>query len=134
MADEPGIFHAHQTSLPDDPDSEISASIWNTDPHDIGPGTITREMLAADVRIVCWAGVWAVGTDYVVGDAVFHEGSSYVCLTAHSGSTPPSVYWDRLAERGATWWEGSGVPGFVPGSSPGDYYLDVETGIVYQLG
>ena len=38
--------------------------------------------------------------------------------------------------RGATWFTGQGAPddGVVVGSSPGDYYLDVSTGIVSKLG
>jgi hypothetical protein len=35
--------------------------------------------------------------------------------------------------RGATWWNGTGPPGTITGSLPGDYYLDTLTGDVYVL-
>lgn len=35
---------------------------------------------------------------------------------------------------GPTWWFGNGEPGTIPGSKPGDRYLDQQTGTVYRLG
>lgn len=35
--------------------------------------------------------------------------------------------------RGATWWDGDGTPGTIPGALPGDYYLDRVTGVAYKL-
>jgi hypothetical protein len=35
--------------------------------------------------------------------------------------------------RGTVWFNGDGVPGSVPGSQFGDYYLDRLSGIAYQL-
>lgn len=35
---------------------------------------------------------------------------------------------------GPSWWFGHGPPGLVPGSQPGDRYLDEDTGLVYVLG
>ena len=34
---------------------------------------------------------------------------------------------------GTRWFTGSGVPGTVPGAVPGDFYLDVADGTVYEL-
>ena len=34
---------------------------------------------------------------------------------------------------GTAWWNGTGAPGTVTGSHPGDYYLDVSLGDVYVL-
>lgn len=31
-------------------------------------------------------------------------------------------------------WQGEGQPGVIPGSQPGDTYLDRTTGTIYQLG
>lgn len=33
-----------------------------------------------------------------------------------------------------TTWYGQGPPGTIIGSSPGDYYVDTETGTIYKLG
>lgn len=35
---------------------------------------------------------------------------------------------------GTDWWFGSGPPGVVAGSKPGDVYLDVDNGNIYKLG
>jgi hypothetical protein len=34
---------------------------------------------------------------------------------------------------GTAWWNGTGAPGTVPGSRPGDYYLNTAVGDVYVL-
>ncbi len=52
-----------------------------------------------------WQGEWSLaGENYKIGDGVQYEGSSFVCVEAHtsSDSTPPlsSVYWDLLALKG----------------------------------
>lgn len=36
-------------------------------------------------------------------------------------------------QRGAAWFTGTGAPGTVPDSQPGDYYHDKASGAVYQL-
>lgn len=35
--------------------------------------------------------------------------------------------------RGSRWFSGSGTPGTIAGSQPGDQYLDVVTGTTYEL-
>lgn len=35
---------------------------------------------------------------------------------------------------GTAWFSGNGPPETVIGSKPGDYYIDVESGLVYKLG
>lgn len=35
---------------------------------------------------------------------------------------------------GPTWWFGHGPPDVIPGSKPGDRYLDEDTGIIWELG
>ena len=47
-----------------------------------------------------WKGQWLVGTAYVLGDAVYDLGSSYVCnnVAGSTGNEPPNpTYWDVLA-------------------------------------
>lgn len=81
-----------------------------------------------------FVGEWDTDTAYVSGNVVGYDGSSYVCVADNSGSPPPNtMYWGVLAERGATWWSGSGAPTLVVGSKAGDYYLDEDSGLVYVL-
>lgn len=47
---------------------------------------------------VVWLGDWSNATAYVLNDAVQHNGSAYVCNTAHTNQEPPNAsYWDLLA-------------------------------------
>jgi hypothetical protein len=49
-----------------------------------------------------WKGTWSGATAYAEDDAVYHSGSSYVCIDAHTGQTPPNaLYWNYLAQKGA---------------------------------
>tara|TARA_R110000737_G_scaffold261818_2_gene269937 strand:+ start:274 stop:1116 length:843 start_codon:yes stop_codon:yes gene_type:complete len=48
-----------------------------------------------------WQGAYAGGTAYVVDDVVSSGGSSYVCILASTGNTPPNLtYWNLMAEAG----------------------------------
>lgn len=62
-----------------------------------------------------WKGEWAGGTDYLEGDAVQYQGSSYLCLQVHTSDGtdyPPHAYWDLMADRGTTGPQGEqGVQG-----------------------
>jgi len=57
-----------------------------------------------------WAGAWAVSTDYTKGQGVENDGSTYVCILAHTSSAidEPGVganweiYWDLIASKGDT--------------------------------
>ena len=81
-----------------------------------------------------WQGPWDVSTPYVEYDIVFDAGSSWVCILANTGNEPPNAtYWEAMAERGATWWSGSGAPTLVVGSKAWDYYMDEDSGLVYVL-
>ncbi len=55
---------------------------------DVGPGVIN------------WRGAWDNGVAYALNDAVAHQGSSYICVEAHTGSEPPSAKWAVLASKG----------------------------------
>jgi hypothetical protein len=65
-----------------------------------------------------WLGTYAGGTAYVVDDAVYYNGSSYVCKLASTGNLPTNTtYWDVLAAQGAS---GSGSGDVVGPSSAVD--------------
>lgn len=54
-----------------------------------------------------WMGEWQDGVAYKVGDAVQLDGTSYICISAHTSSTgtndPTNVtYWNVLAAKGET--------------------------------
>ena len=38
-----------------------------------------------------------------------------------------------MTDVGTVWWNGHGAPTTVVGSKLGDYYLDLDTDLVYQL-
>ena len=55
-----------------------------------------------------WKGTYSSGTAYVVNDAVFYEGSSYICILNSTGNLPTNTtYWNLMAQKGAA-GEGSG--------------------------
>ena len=48
-----------------------------------------------------WKGAYAGGTAYVVDDVVSSAGSSYICILASTGNTPPNgTYWNLMAQGG----------------------------------
>lgn len=52
-----------------------------------------------------WQGAWVSGGNYVIDDAVGYEGASWFCISATTGSTPPTLdtaSWALLASQGAT--------------------------------
>lgn len=68
-----------------------------------------------DVVLTAWAGNFGI----VLGGLGMGVGSGTV--------GPPG-------NRGAAWWNGSGPPpSYIPGALVGDYYLDVDTGDVYEM-
>ena len=49
-----------------------------------------------------WRGVYDNSASYVVNDAVFYDGSSYICVLDSSGNLPTNpTYWDLMAQQGA---------------------------------
>ncbi len=50
-----------------------------------------------------WQGDWAGGTDYVVGDAVHRDGSSYLCLVKHKSVDfiSDAANWELFAAKGS---------------------------------
>ncbi len=48
-----------------------------------------------------WKGAYASSTAYTVDDVVESAGSSYVCILASTGNTPPNAtYWELMADKG----------------------------------
>lgn len=88
-----------------------------------------------------WESTWvAFGTNYQVDDVVFDEGSSYICIVAHSSDTinrPTAfglgVFWDLVALKGDTGPQGpSGLEGGIGAQllngvgPPGDGFGNVD--------
>lgn len=53
-------------------------------------------------RGIEWRGAWDGVTEYQKGDAVFHQGSSYIALQPSMGEHPTNTeFWDVLSAKGA---------------------------------
>jgi hypothetical protein len=69
-------------------------------------GIVTRDSLSASLASLIgdWKGAWVTATAYVVDDTVQHDGSSYICLVAHTSGTfatdLAAVKWDLVASKG----------------------------------
>jgi hypothetical protein len=56
---------------------------------------------AADLSMIKWQGAWSAITAYGVNDVVSHDGSSWICIQAHTNQIPTTgAYWDPLAAKG----------------------------------
>lgn len=49
------------------------------------------------------------------------------------GTTGATGATGTAGARGSLWYTGTGAPGTIAGSQPGDQYLDTATGNVYTL-
>ena len=59
-----------------------------------------------------WRGTWSNLVSYYINDVVSFGGASYVALTLHTNSQPPSANWAVVASQGATGLTGAtGAPG-----------------------
>ena len=85
---EPGIYHSTYVDVPDDEESPVGTDEWNRS-HNIGPGTITEDMLAPGVIISGPVGATGAtgepGTRWYTGhgvplDANGHNGDFYLNL------------------------------------------------------
>ncbi len=86
-----------------------------------------------------WEGNWSVNRTYSSGDAVYHDGSSFVCTVQHKSKrdTEPESgiywknYWDLLAKKGDIGAPGQSISGGGGGSSSGGVTsVAGKTGIV----
>lgn len=77
-------------------------------------------------------------TAWTAADTLLAEGELGLELDTGMFKVGDGVHtWNELdyssGPRGATWFNGSGAPTSVPGAVVGDYYMDNDTGTVYQL-
>jgi len=66
----------------------------------IGPAGPQGPIGTTGPGVINWRGTWVMTDAYLLNDAVAHEGSSYICIEAHTGSEPPSSKWAILAAQG----------------------------------
>lgn len=84
--------------------SPPNATYWNViaskgDTGSQGPAGLD----GADGEGFIWEGTWSSLTAYAVDDVVERNGSSYICIQAHTNQGPPNVtYWNVLASKGST--------------------------------
>jgi hypothetical protein len=62
------------------------------------PQAMVRDVTATAVATPAnFRGAWSVSTAYAVGDVVTQSGSSYICIFANTGNSPPNAtYWGLL--------------------------------------
>lgn len=82
---------------------------------------------------ITWRGVYSAETAYVVNDAVYYGGSSYICILASTGNLPTDeTYWNLMAQQGAA-GEGSGdVTGPDGATDNAIARFDLSTGKIIQ--
>lgn len=87
----------------------------------------------ADGLDINWLGVYNAGTGYVVNDAVFYLGSSYICKLASTGSLPTNTtYWDLMAQQGAAGVGSGDVSGPASATDNAIARFDLTTGKLIQ--
>lgn len=66
---------------------------------------------------IAWAGEWQDDFQYVIGDGMQFNGSSYICIKDHlssSSNVPPNAkYWSLMAKKGDTGEQGLGISDFM---------------------
>lgn len=87
----------------------------------------------ADGLDINWLGVYNAGTGYVVNDAVFYSGSSYICKLASTGNLPTNTtYWDLMAQQGAAGAGSGDVSGPASATDNAIARFDLTTGKLIQ--
>jgi hypothetical protein len=80
-----------------------------------------------------WRGNYASGTAYVINDAVFYSGSSYICKLASTGNLPTNTtYWDLMAQQGAAGAGSGDVSGPASATDNAIARFDLTTGKLIQ--
>jgi|SRR5215469_799026 len=92
---------------------------------DSGTGDVTINVPTGGVGPPGSAATIAVGTTSTLNPGV-------AATVTNSGSSSAAVF-NFGIPAGAQWWNGTGAPGTISGSRPGDYYLDTASGDVYTL-
>jgi len=81
-----------------------------------------------------WRGTWSNSTAYSVDDAVYYNGSSYVCIQANTGQTPTNTsYWELIAQKGDTGAQGPQGPQGVQGPQGPQGDAGVSAGLLYAF-
>ena len=81
---------------------DVSPSFWDLLAEQGDPGAPGAPGPQGDPGLV-WKGTWDSGTTYAMGDAVQHNGSSFISLQDNNLNKDPeteTAYWDVLAEKG----------------------------------
>jgi len=90
-------------------------------------GTIQRRDLNTTTVGQAVAAKILQGTNITISSTGADSGTGDVTVNCPTGGQGPA------GTPGSKWWNGSGAPGTVTGSVPGDYYLDTASGNVYTL-
>jgi hypothetical protein len=77
-----------------------------------------------------WRGTWSGATSYARSDAVYYNGSSYICVTPHTNSAPPSANWNLLASQGAS---GAGTGDVIGPASAVGNTVAIYNGVTGKL-
>ena len=82
---------------------------------------------------ITWRGTYSASTSYVVNDAVYYNGGSYICILNSTGNLPTNTtYWNLMAQKGAA-GEGSGdVSGPSSATDNAIARFDLATGKLIQ--
>jgi hypothetical protein len=90
----------------------------------------------AQVAEVEWKGNWSASVQYVLHDAVFFSGSSYICLIDNINSQPDThpTQWGLLAQQGAPGAGGGGTGDMVRANNLNDVISVTQSRINLGLG
>jgi hypothetical protein len=82
---------------------------------------------------ITWKGNYAAETAYVINDAVFYDGSSYICVLDSSGNLPTNTtYWNLMAQQGAAGAGSGDVSGPSSATDNAIARFDLATGKLIQ--
>lgn len=82
---------------------------------------------------ITWRNVYDTGTTYNVNDAVFYDGSSYICILESTGNLPTNdTYWDLMAQEGAAGAGSGDVSGPSSATDNAIARFDTTTGKLIQ--
>ena len=80
---------------------------------------------------ITWKGEYNALTAYVINDAVFYNGSSYICILASTGNSPTNgTYWSLMAQKGA---DGEGAGDVLGPSSAVDENIAIFDGTTGKI-
>jgi hypothetical protein len=75
-----------------------------------------------------WRGAWDPTTEYLIDDVVEHNGSSYIAVAINTGSEPPSVDWNLVAQKGG------GAPGGIIGDGIAKITVGTNEPVAPEVG